>query len=276
MFLSSLNYGPGLWNTWLLKEWKAESIEVRVLTWRSEAIGNSLCHRWEGRRKAAFLSFIFLMAKISKVCQILLALWWGLRCLGVMTITSSYDHDVICPVDTAGFCTWTLHVSTGKFGNSSEMQQERRKISSCLVWFSWITVPAITAYTNYSSTGRKRGQERERREKREGRKKERSRALGSREQPASLSKTLPSACSPFLCVVLGGVAWQHRTSQKQGNSTLTSAEDRKCFSPNQSTAGFSIKNTPKQLWVMPNKFNNWGNDCKWQLQNTKQTWKLMA
>lgn len=100
------------------------------------------------------------MARTSKVCQILLAPWSGLRYLGVMTITRSHDQDVICPVDTAGFCTWMLRVSKGKFGHSSETQQERGKISPYLVWFSWTTVPAIT---NYSSTGRKRGQERERR-----------------------------------------------------------------------------------------------------------------
>lgn len=43
----------------------------------------------------------------------------------MMTKSISHDHSVICPVVTAGFCTWIMHISTGKFGHSSETQQER-------------------------------------------------------------------------------------------------------------------------------------------------------
>lgn len=208
------------------------------------------------------------MAQTSKVCQILLALWSGLKCLGVMTISISHDHNVICPVDTAGFCTWIMSVSTGKvWAFFRDAAGKRVKISPCLVWFCWITVPAIPGYRNCSSTTLPRRQDR---------RKKRSRALGLREQPAAPRKALQFTCPSALCVALGGVPWQHSASQQQWNSTLTSTEGKKRFSPNQSTAGFSIKNTPKRLWVMPNKFNNWWNHNKWQLQNTKQTRKMMA
>lgn len=50
----------------------------------------------------------------------------------MMTKSINHDHNVICPVVTAGFCTWIMHVSTGKFGHSSEMLQERGE-RSCLV-----------------------------------------------------------------------------------------------------------------------------------------------
>lgn len=30
------------------------------------------------------------------------------------TVTISHDHNVICPVDTAGVCTWIMSVSTGE------------------------------------------------------------------------------------------------------------------------------------------------------------------
>lgn len=196
-------------------------------------------------------SALFFMAKTTKVCQILLALWSGLRCLGVMTMSISHDHDVICPVAGKGK---DLTLSGSAWPQSQQSQH------------TWI-IPQQGGREDKRERGGRR---------REDRKKERSRALGSREQPAALWKALPSTCSPSLGVALGGVPWQHRTCQQQGNSTLTSAEGKKCFSPNQGTAGFSIKNTPKQLWVMPNTFNNRGNHSKWQLQNTKQTWKLMA
>lgn len=185
-----------------------------------------------------------------------------------MTISVSHDHNVTCPVDTAGFCTWIMSISTGKvWAFFRDTSGKSIKISPCLLWFCWITVPAITGYKNCSSTTLPRRQDR---------KKERSRAPGLREQPAAPWKALQFTFSPAFYVALGGVPWQHSASQQQWNSTLTSTESKKCFSPNQSTAGFSIKNTPKQLWVMPNKFNNWWNHSKWQLQNTKQTRKMMA
>lgn len=162
---------------------------------------------------------------------------------------------MICPIDTAGFCTWILCVLAGSSGHSSG---ER----SHLVWLgSAESVPAITAHTNYSSAGRKRDKRERGETRRDDRRKEGRRGLGSREQTAVLCKALPSTCSPYLCAALGGVPWQHRTCQQQGNSTLTAAEGKKSFSPNHSTAGFSIKNTPK-LWVLPNKFNIWGNHSK--------------
>lgn len=110
----------------------------------------------------------------------------------------------------------------------------------------------------------------------QGQKEGKKQSSGFERAACSSAKGLAIHFSPVLRVALGGVPWWHSASQQQWNPTLLSTEGKKCFSHNQSTAGFSVKNTPRHLWVKPNKFNNWWNCINWELQNTKQTQKMMA
>lgn len=178
---------------------------------------------------------------MSKIYQILLALWSGLMCLGVMTVSNSYNHGIICPVNTAVLCAWLARISTRKanlyqfkvktislLDHPSEVQPEREQRALLVLSHSAESQPQWSQDLFFDAPCTVTGQ-----------KKERSRHPDLRKQPAALWKALQKA---------GKQHWY---------STLTSKEVKKCFNPNQSTAGFAIKNTPKQLGVMPNKFNNW-------------------
>lgn len=172
----------------------------------------SQVRRWETSR---FPQLYFFMAQTSKVCQILLALWSGLRCLGVKTVSISHDHNVICPVDTAGVCPWIISVSTGKvWAFFRDTAGKRVKISPCLVWFCWTTVPPITGDRICSSTTLPRRQDR---------KKESSRTLHSREQLRERLCTSPAllcCCWPRRCCSL--TAWQLHPDFNRGQQVCQS------------------------------------------------------
>lgn len=173
-----------------------------------------------------------------------------------MTVSISHDHKCYLSFRYS----WVLYLVNECFHPESEpmmIQKEKWLLYSVILYrCSW------KEGNELSLSGSTESQPQQSQElflsdspKEAGQKKRRGRVSSLRKQLAALQKAL------------------QKSSQQQWNSTLTSTEVKKRFNPYQSTSGFSIKNTSKQLWVMPNKFNNRWNHSKWQLQNTKQTQK---
>lgn len=139
-----------------------------------------------------------------------------------MTISFSHDHNVICALDTAGFCTWITSISTGQvWAFFRDAAGERVKISPGLVWFCGIAVPATPGHGNRSSTALPRRQDS---------KKGRSRALGLSEQAAAPPAPRNALARCAVCCPSCSLAAGKLRAQCSGG--------RKAFQP-----------SPKHCWV---------------------------